>query len=65
MAFVENSILFQGLERTHLGQLYQAGRILVYGPNKVVFEEGAAGPDGTFYIDDVSVQEYPGEAYSG
>ncbi|MBI5510464.1 MAG: cyclic nucleotide-binding domain-containing protein [Deltaproteobacteria bacterium] len=41
MAFVESSILFQGLDAAQLAEVYRAGAVVVYGPGKVIFEEGA------------------------
>lgn len=40
MAFIESSILFQGLDAIRLAELYKSGCVAVYGPQKTVFQEG-------------------------
>jgi CRP-like cAMP-binding protein len=48
MAFIESSILFQGLDAIRLAELYKAGCVAVYGPEKTIFREG--DEDDAFYL---------------
>jgi CRP-like cAMP-binding protein len=64
MAFIESSILFQGLDAIRLAELYKAGCVAVYAAEKAIFLEGDRD-DALYLIIDgsVSVQKQLGSGH--